>query len=298
VLLGPTGVGKTDLAIDVAHHLGCSILSCDSRQIFREMTIGTAVPSAKQLSKVRHYFIQSHSIFDYFSAGRYEIEALELLKSLFVENPIQLMVGGSMLYIDAVCKGLDDIPHPSSEILEQVERWYSEGGLHALTERLKTLDPDYCDHADMQNRQRVAHALAVTLHAKKPYSSLLTKRSEAKNVSRPFKIVKIGLTLQRELLYERINRRVDMMMKEGLEQEARSLYSYKKENALNTVGYRELFSYFDGEITLEQAIALVKRNSRRYAKRQMTWFNADPTIRWYEPTQKKEIIDFVSTLKF
>lgn len=297
VLLGPTGVGKTDLSIHLAQHFGGSIVSCDSRQIFREMTIGTAVPSSRQLASVKHYFIHSHSIFDYYSAGRYEIEALDLLERLFQDNDMQFMVGGSMLYIDAVCHGLDDIPHPSAEILDQVEKWYDEGGVHALSERLRTLDPDYCRAADLSNRQRVAHALAVTLHAGKPYSSLLTKQNGAKNAVRPFKIIKIGLTLQRETLYQRINARVDQMMDDGLEREARSLYPNRAVNALNTVGYKELFAFFDGVISREQAVALIKRNSRRYAKRQLTWFNADPTIHWFAPGQKQEIIDFLSSLQ-
>ncbi len=289
VLTGPTGIGKTALSLSLAQSLGCSILSCDSRQVYREMSIGTAVPSPRELQLVKHYFIQTISVKDYYSAGRYELDVLALLPRLFTESPVQLMVGGSMLYIDAVCNGLDDIPHPSEEVMRKVNSLLQEQGLTALQQLLFSLDPPTYHSIDLFNPQRVIHAVAVSMQAGKPYSSLLTN----KKASRPFKILKIGLTLQRDLLYQRINHRVERMMQDGLEDEARQLYPLRHFNALNTVGYKQLFDCFDGRLTLDEAVERIKRDTRRYAKRQLTWFNADADIHWFTPDQQNEILQFI-----
>lgn len=276
IILGPTGVGKTELSLQMAEELGTEIISCDSRQVYREMKIGTAAPSEEELKRIPHHFIGHLSIHDYYSCGRFEIEALEKCNELFLKHDTVIMTGGSMLYIDAVCKGIDDIPNIDEELRQSLLDRYKKEGIRNIRQELKNLDPNYYKIVDLQNHKRIIHALEVCLQAGKPYSSF---RSESVK-KRPFTIEKIGLNRPREVLYERINNRVDIMMEKGLLEEAKNLYPFKSLNALNTVGYKELFNYFDGIWTLDFAIQMIKQNSRRYAKKQLTWFNRDSEINW------------------
>lgn len=276
ILLGPTGVGKTELSLQMAEELETEIISCDSRQMYREMKIGTAAPTEEELKRVPHHFIGHLSIHDYYSCGRFEIDALAKCNELFQKHDTVIMTGGSMLYIDAVCKGIDDIPNIDEELRQSLLERYQNEGIENIRQELKILDPDYYKIVDLQNHKRIIHALEVCIQSGKPYSSF---RSETKK-ERPFVIEKIGLNRPREILYNRINERVDIMMENGLLEEARNLYSFKGLNALNTVGYKELFNYFDGTWTLDFAIQMIKQNSRRYAKKQLTWFNRDPEIAW------------------
>lgn len=289
VLLGPTGVGKTDSSLAIAQTFGTSIISCDSRQIFREMHIGTAAPEEDLTRQIPHYFVKTKSVEEYYSAGQFELDALRVLDELFVQNPIQLMVGGSMLYIDALCRGLDDIPHTTDEIRSLVKQIYEMEGIEGLQRRLAILDPVHYEQVDRHNTQRMLHAVELCLQTGRPYSDLLGKRQTL----RSFEIVKIGLDLPREELYERINNRVDKMMSQGLLEEAKRLYPQRHLNALNTVGYKELFRYFDGEWSLDFAVQMIKQNSRRYAKRQLTWFRRDDSIRWFSPFEIPEIIEYI-----
>ncbi len=283
VLLGPTGVGKTDLSIKLAKYLQSPIISCDSRQIYRELPIGTAAPTAdeQEQAQVKHYFIGTHSITDSYNAGQYEADALALLDQLFAQHNTLLMVGGSMLYIDAVCRGLDDIPHVSPATREQVQQDYAARGIEALQAELQACDPVYFAEVDKQNPQRLMHAIEICRETGKPFSSF---RTGAKK-ERDFRIVKVGLNRDRAELYERINQRVEQMLAEGLETEARAVYPQRHLNSLNTVGYKELFPYFDGKYSRDEAIRLIKQDSRHYAKRQLTWFNRDKEIHWFNPTQ-------------
>lgn len=276
ILLGPTGVGKTELSLQMAEELGTEIISCDSRQMYREMKIGTAAPTEEELKRVPHHFIGHLSIHDYYSCGRFEIDALAKCNELFQSHDTIIMTGGSMLYIDAVCKGIDDIPNIDEELRQSLLERYQNEGIENIRQELKILDPDYYKIVDLQNHKRIIHALEVCIQSGKPYSSF---RSESVK-KRPFTIEKIGLNRPREVLYDRINKRVDIMMENGLLEEAKSLYPYKGLNALNTVGYKELFNYFDGIWTLDFAIQMIKQNSRRYAKKQLTWFNRDSEITW------------------
>ena len=277
VILGPTAVGKTDYSIAQALRAGSPVISCDSRQIFREMRIGTAVPSDEQLAAVPHYFIRTRSVTEDYTAGMYEMDALALIRRLFAEGHEQLIAtGGSMFYIEALCHGIDDIPSAPPELREELTRRALTEGTAALAEELKKLDPETCEEIDLQNRQRVVRALEVCLTTGRPFSSF--KQREAKR--REFEIRKIGLQRPREELYERINRRVDAMMAEGLEAEVRSLLPLRNCPALRTVGYQELFDCFDGKITREEAVEQIKRNTRNYAKRQMTWWRRDSDIEW------------------
>lgn len=277
IILGPTGVGKTDCAVDLALEFGSPVISCDSRQIFREMKIGTAPPSAEQLERVKHYFIFSHSVTDYYTAGRYEIEALALLEELFKTHEKLVMVGGSGLYIDALCNGLDDFPPADQQLRAELSALsMTPQGLASLAGRLKELDPESYEMTDLSNRQRVVRAVEVTLQTGRKFSDW--RKNQKKE--RPFAIKKIGLTRNREELYGRINRRVDIMMEMGLLQEAESLLQYRSMPALQTVGYKEIFDYLDGTITLEKAVELIKRNSRRYAKKQLTYWGRDKEIEW------------------
>jgi tRNA dimethylallyltransferase len=290
VILGPTGVGKTNISLRLAEHLGCPVVSADSRQFYRELKIGTAAPTDKQLNRVKHYFIGSHSIFDEYSAGQYELDALNLLEELFQKNNVAMLVGGSMMYIDAVCNGMDDIPTVDAETREFWTRQYAECGLEFIQNELKRLDPKHYEEVDLQNSKRVLHALEICTITGNPYSDLRTgKRKE-----RPFNILKIGLTRSREELYERINSRVDEMITDGLLQEAEQFYQFRQMNTLNTVGYKELYEYMDGKWTLDFAVNMIKQDSRRYAKRQLTWFNRDKEIRWFHPDEEEQIIDFVN----
>jgi tRNA dimethylallyltransferase len=290
VLLGPTGVGKTDISIDIAGGLGSEIISGDSRQFYSEMAIGNAVPGESQLKKIKHHFIKFLSVKDYYSASLFERDVLTLLPKLFKKKNIVLMVGGSGMYIDAVCNGIDDIPDVDPAIREKYTRKFNEEGIESLRVSLKLLDPEHYKKVDLKNYKRIIRALEICETTGQPYSSFLIKEKR----ERDFRVIKIGLERPRKELYERINRRVDMMIEQGLEEEARSLFELKDLNALNTVGYREFFEYFENKISIEKAVELIKRNSRRYAKRQMTWWSKDKEIKWYHPDQKQEIIDYIS----
>lgn len=289
ILLGPTGVGKTDLSIDIAQYYRTEILSCDSRQIYKEMRIGTAVPDPTILDSVPHHFIQSHSIFDYYNASKFEIEALQTLDKLFKDLDIVLMTGGSMMYIDALCKGIDDLPEIDLQIRNKLTARMESEGIESLRNELRFFDPVYYQEVDLRNPKRILHALEICQMTGKPYSSFRVQEQK----ERPFKIVKIGLNRDRELLYTRINQRVDQMFAEGLVSEARALYPHRHLNSLNTVGYRELFDHFDGKITLEEAQEKIKANSRKYARKQLTWFRRDNEINWFTPEMKQEIISFL-----
>ena len=286
VLLGPTAVGKTELALQMAETLGCPILNCDSRQIYRGMEIGTAAPTAEQQQRVKHYFVGIHDIGSYYSAAQYEQDVLSLIEELGGTHQSLLLSGGSMLYLDAVCNGIDDIPSVDAEVRETLRQRLSAGGIDEMRSELQLLDPDYYHSADTRNPKRVVHALEVCYTTGRPYSSFLTKERKP----RPFRIVKIGLRRERPDLFARIGRRVDAMMEEGLFDEARRLYPLRKENALNTVGYKELFRYLDGEWELPFAIEKIKKNTRDYAKKQMTWFAHDINIQWFHPEQMDNIM--------
>lgn len=290
VITGPTGVGKTELSLRLAERLGAPIINADSRQIYRELPIGTAAPTAAEQARVKHYFVGTHSLTEDYNAGAFERDAMALLDDLFKEHAHVLMVGGAMMYIDAVCNGLDDIPEVPAGVRAVLQRSYQEKGLEWLQEKVRRLDPDYFAEVDQQNPQRLMHALEVTMAAGKPYSSF---RKGAKK-ERPFRIVKIGLTRPREELYARINGRVEQMMADGLEEEARRVYPLRANNSLQTVGYREMFSYFDGDYTLEKAIEMVQQNSRHYAKRQLTWYRRDPAIHWFDLSTDLTVDDMLS----
>lgn len=289
VLLGPTGIGKSDLSISLAQHFQTEIISSDSRQIYRELRIGTAVPPPEDLQEVPHHLIQTHSITEYYSASRFEQDALLILNKLFARHNQAIMTGGSMLYIDAVCKGIDDVPDADLKLRAELISEYEEKGIEHLRLQLKNLDPEYYNQVDLKNPKRLLHALEICLTTGRTYSSFRTRQIK----ERPFRILKVGLNRERAELYERINRRVDQMIQMGLEDEARNVYHLKHLNALNTVGYKELFAFFDGETDRETAIELIKRNSRHYARKQLTWFRKDPDINWFEPEQKEEIIRFI-----
>ena len=289
ILLGPTGIGKTNLSVSIAKQYATEIVSCDSRQIYKEMSIGTAVPDRQTLDQITHHFIRSHSIHDYYNASKFEIEVLDTLEVLFQKMDIVLMTGGSMMYIDALCKGIDDLPEVDAQLRRSlVERMDSEG-IECLQSELRYYDPVYYRQVDLQNPKRILHALEICLMTGKPYSSLRTNQPK----KRPFNILKLGLNCDREVLYNRINQRVDSMFLEGLEKEALELYPFRHLNSLNTVGYREIFDYFDGTITLDQARERIKANSRKYARKQLTWFRKDPEITWFAPGMKDEIIKFI-----
>ena len=291
VVVGPTGSGKTDLSIRLALHYGVPILSTDSRQVYRGMPIGTAQPSADQLQAVEHHFIASHDLTDNLNCGEYEVQALARLEELFADHDWVVAVGGSGLYVRALCEGMDDLPQADEPLRRELERRLAEEGLGALAEELRELDPEYCRTADLNNPARVMRALEVCLQTHMPYS----RQRTGERRPRPFEIVKIGIDLPRDVLYDRINRRVDRMLADGLEAEARALYPYRELNALKTVGYREFFDYFDGRIGYDEAVELIKRNSRRYAKRQLTWFRRDSEIRWFAPDDDAAIIAYVGS---
>ena len=289
VLLGPTGVGKTDISIDLATRFSCEIISADSRQFFREMRIGTAVPTDIQLNTVNHHFLQFLSVKDYYSSSLFEKDVLALLPKLFLKNNIALMTGGSGMYIDAVCYGIDDIPDVDPFVREKYISKYKEEGIESLRAALKLLDPEHYARVDLKNYKRIIRALEICETAGRPYSSFLKKQKR----ERDFRIILIGLERNREDLYSRINQRVDEMVKSGLEQEALQLYDFRNLNAMNSVGYTEFFDFFDGNITREKTIELIKRNSRRYAKRQMTWWGKNEEIKWFSPEKVDEIVEFI-----
>lgn len=291
VVVGPTGSGKTDLSIRLALHYGAPILSTDSRQVYRGMPIGTAQPSADQLQAIEHHFIASHDLTDNLNCGEYEVQALARLEELFADHDWVVAVGGSGLYVRTLCEGMDDLPQADEPLRRELVHRLAEEGLGALAEELRELDPEYCRTADLNNPARVMRALEVCLQTHMPYS----RQRTGERRPRPFEIVKIGIDLPRDVLYDRINRRVDRMLADGLEAEARALYPYRELNALKTVGYREFFDYFDGRIGYDEAVELIKRNSRRYAKRQLTWFRRDSEIRWFAPDDDAAIIAYVGS---
>jgi tRNA dimethylallyltransferase len=291
VLPGPTGVGKTAVAIDLALRLGCEIISCDSRQFYREMQVGTAAPDEEQLEMVKHHFIGFLSVRDYYSISLFEHDVLELLPSLFSNSPFAIMTGGSMLYMDAVCRGMDDIPDTDPAVRQKYIEMYRREGIGGLRLALKLLDPDHYARVDLHNPRRVMRALEISESTGKPYSSFLTSLRK----ERDFRILKAGLTLGRPELYARIDERVDRMIDAGLENEVESLKMYRGLNALNTVGYREMFMYLDGEITREEAIGLIKRNTRRYARRQLTWWNRDKEIKWFDAGNSEMIMTWLDS---
>ncbi len=289
VLPGPTGVGKTAFAIKLAERLKCNIISCDSRQFYREMKIGTAAPGPKELERVKHHFVGFLSVTDYYSISLFERDVMALLPLLFESNPVAIMTGGSMLYLDAVCRGMDDIPDTDPAVRQKYLEMYNNEGIEGLRIALKLLDPVSWSRVDLHNPRRLLRALEITESSGKPYSAFLT----APVRQRDFRIIKAGLNLERGDLYRRIDMRVDRMIEEGLEEEAASLKQYRNLNALNTVGYREMFRWFDGEVSREQAVMLIKRNTRRYARKQLTWWNRDSQINWFDASQQEMIVSWI-----
>lgn len=291
VIVGPTGSGKSDLAIEIAERYGAPIISTDSRQFYRGIPIGTAQPDAEQLQRVEHHFIASHDLKQEFNCGAYETEALAKLEELYRKHDVVVAVGGSGLYIKALCEGMDSLPEAEPELREELTRRLRSEGLESLCEELRQRDPAYYEEVDRNNPARVLRALEVCISTGLPYSSMRTGEKR----QRPFNIIKLGIDMERERLYERINRRVDVMMQMGLEQEARAVYHLRTLNSLQTVGYREMFDYFDGTISRDEAIELIKRNSRRYAKRQMTWFRRDEEIKWVDTANKQIIEEYLDS---
>ena len=289
VIAGPTGSGKTDLSIQIALHYHAPIISTDSRQFYRGIPIGTAQPDAEQLQAVEHHFIASHDLTQDFNCGAYEQEALQRLEELFLQHDYVVAVGGSGLYIKALCEGMDDLPDVDPALRTQLADDMKQLGIDAMAERLRELDPAFYEVVDRKNPARILRALEVCIGTGMTYSSLRTGEKK----ERPFRIIKIATDMDRAVLYERIDRRVDIMVEQGLEQEARSVYHLRKLNSLQTVGYREMFDYFDGTISREEAIELIKRNSRRYAKRQLTWLRRDTEFAWFHPQEKAKIIEYI-----
>lgn len=293
VLIGPTGVGKTDLSISIAEKYKSPIISADSRQLYSELKIGTAAPTEEYLKRVKHYFVGTLKLTDYYSAAQYESDVICLLDELFKEKDTILLTGGSMMYIDAICKGIDDIPTVDSDTRQMMMEKYEKEGLERLCAELKLLDPEYYSIVDLKNPKRVIHALEICYMTGKTYTSFRTGNKK----QRPFSIIKIGLCRDREELYERINKRVDIMISDGLVDEVKSVYKYKDLNSLNTVGYKEIIQYLDGNCTLDFAIEKIKQNSRIYSRKQMTWFKRDNEITWFHPDNKEEIMKFIESEK-
>ncbi len=292
VIVGPTAIGKTSLAIKLAKFYHTEIISADSRQFFKEMNIGTAKPSVEELAAAPHHFINSHTVKTLFSTGDFEVEALKLISDLFKKHDVLIMVGGSGLYIDAVCNGLDNLPEIDLNIREQLNKKLADEGIESIKNQLQELDPEYYAKVDQSNPQRMIRGLEVVLSTGQKLSSFLT----ATKKSRPFNIIKIGLNTNRTLLYEQINHRVDLMMEAGLLVEVKSLFSLRQYNALNTVGYSELFDHLEGKIDLITALNMIKQNTRRFAKRQLTWFRRDESTTWFEPNQTDEIIEYLNKI--
>lgn len=289
VVTGPTGVGKTELCLDIARHLQVPIINADSRQIYAELPIGTAAPTHRQMESVRHYFVGTLKLTDYYSAAMYESDVLSLLKQLFAESDIALLSGGSMMYIDAVCDGIDDIPTVPDSVRQHMRLRLERDGLDALCNELREIDPEYYAIVDLRNPRRVVHALEICHTAGQTYSSLRKNTRKA----RPFRLLKIGVTRPREELYRRIDSRVDCMVQAGLIDEARAVYPMRGLNALNTVGYKELFACFDGQMTIEEAILRIKSSTRRYCRKQLTWLKKDERTTWFNPDDKQSIIQYI-----
>ena len=289
ILLGPTGVGKTELSLRIAEHFGSPIISSDSRQLYKDLPIGTAAPTPEQMARVKHYMVGTLDLTDYYSASNFEEDVISLLNTLHQTTPTVVMTGGSMMYIDAVCKGIDDIPTVTPEIREAIYAQFEREGLEQILAELKEADPVHYDEVDRMNYKRVIHAVEICRMTGKPYSSFRTNIKK----ERPFKIIKIGLTRDRDELCDRINRRVDQMMADGLLEEARKVYPDRHLTSLNTVGYKELFNYFDGEWSLDFAVEKIRRNSRVYARKQMTWFKRDEEIEWFHPEDETEILNSI-----
>lgn len=289
VLIGPTGVGKTDLSLELAERFHTDIVSADSRQIYANLPIGTAAPTPEQLKRVKHYFIGTLQLTDYYSAAQYEEDALKVLGELFQKHETVILTGGSMMYVDAICKGIDLIPTIEQETREMMQQKYHEQGLESLCQELKLLDPEYYQIVDRKNPKRIIHALEICYQTGQTYTSFRTHPKK----ERPFRMIKIGLTRPREELYNRINLRVDNMIENGLVEEALSVYPQRELNSLNTVGYKELFHYLDGVWTLEYAIEKIKVNTRTYARKQLTWFKHDSDIRWFHPDEKEVIFKYI-----
>ena len=287
VITGPTGVGKTKLCLDIAKHYSCEIINCDSRQIFKEIPIGTAAPTVAQQQLVRHYFVGTLDLDDYFSASMYEEQVCKLIEESRSENYI--LSGGSMMYIDAVCNGIDQLPTVRDDIRELMKKRLECEGLEMLVKELQELDPEHWEVVDKKNPRRILHALEICHQTSLPYSSFLKKEKN----KRPFKVIKIGLIRPREELYERINDRVLAMIEEGMVAEAQKVYPMRHYNSLNTVGYKELFEYIDGNISLDEAITKIQSNTRKYMRKQVTWFKRDQDIKWFNPSETKEIIKYI-----
>lgn len=291
VVIGPTAVGKTAMAIEIAKHFKTEIISADSRQFYKELKIGVASPSEEELKSAKHHFIGNLSINDSYNVSKFETESLICLKTIFIRNNQAVLVGGSGLYIDAVCKGIDDLPDPEENLREEIKENFKNQGIEYLRNQLKILDYEYYNQVDLANPKRLMRAIEVCLTTGKTFTSLRINQQKP----RDFNIIKIGLELPRDVLYERINKRVDLMIEEGLEKEVKSLLSQKKLNALNTVGYKEIFDYLEGKTSFEFAIEKIKINSRRYAKRQLTWFKRDKEIKWFNPIETDKIINFIKS---
>ena len=291
VIVGPTGIGKTDLSIDIAKEYNTEIISSDSRQVYRELKIGTAVPADQQLSEVKHHFVGNVSIYDYYNASMFEFEVIDKLKQLHDSYNEVIMTGGSGMYINAVCNGIDELPTVDQDLRNELKERFEKEGIESLRMQLKMLDPVSYERVDLKNPKRMLKVLEVSLQTGKPYSSFLSKPKK----QRDFNIIKIGLERDRVELYNRINLRVDQMVEEGLVDEARRFFPDRNLNSLNTVGYKELFDYFDGIIDLDKAIELIKRDSRHYAKKQISWFNRDKEFTWFHPDKKEEIIRFINS---
>ncbi len=290
VLVGPTAVGKTQISLEIAEWLKCPILNCDSRQLYGDLTIGTAPPSPEETARVKHYFVGCLDLHEYYSAAKYEEEALSVIESLRPSYSHAVLSGGSMMYVDAVCKGIDYMPDVLPEIREKMHRRLQQEGLDALRSELKLIDPSYYQEIDLKNPKRIVHALEIYYSSGKPFSSFRTGRIR----QRPFQITKIGLQRSRQELFERINHRVDLMIEQGLLEEARRLYPMRSLNPLHTVGYNELFKYLEGTWSLEIAVEKIKKNTRVYAKKQMLWFSHDPSVRWFSPSDLPAIKQYIA----
>ena len=289
VITGPTGVGKSDTAVWLARELNAEIISADSRQLYRDIPIGTAAPTAEQMAEVKHHFVGTLSLEEYYSAAQFEDDVMQLLPRLFARSPYVVMCGGSMMYVDAVCKGIDNIPTISDEIRREVVERFERDGAEAMREELRRLDPVYYNQVDLKNHKRVIHAVEICLQAGRPYSELRTNSVK----QRPFRIVKIGLNLPREQLFDRINRRVEKMIEAGLIDEARRFYPQRHLNSLNTVGYKELFAWMDGTMDYDTAVARIQKNTRVYAKKQLTWYAKDTDMHWFAPSDRQEILKLI-----